>query len=346
MKLLLIKTSSMGDILHTLPALSDAKKAYPDITIDWAIEPNFAEIPRLHPAVRRIIATPLRQLRRHPWQAYRQKKWQQLLRELRAEKYDLILDAQGLIKSSLLCLVARGQKCGLNWGSAWEPLATLAYHTRCQVDPNQHAITRMRQLFAAALHYPVPTTAIDYGINPALFPLSYSLELTHPYLVFLHGTTWPTKLWPLAYWQALRAQCTKAGYHIYLPWGNLAEKAQAEAIASNDPNAHILPQLSLTEIAGVLTHAQGVVAVDTGLGHLSAALAIPTISLYGATDATLTGTQGQNQIHIAVQFGCAPCLARQCRYKAQAPVFPACFATVPPDLVWQQLKIAFNPKNS
>lgn len=334
MRVLLVKTSSMGDIIHSLPALSDASRAYPDIAFDWVVEENFAEIPRWHSHVSNVIPVALRRWRKKPWQTIASGEIHHFIKRLRQENYTHVVDAQGLIKSALMTRLSRGERVGLNWHSAWESLASLAYQKRIAVDPALHAVSRMRTLLAGALGYLLPTTVADYGIVKEKLPTSPYQE---PYLVFLHATTWTTKHWPIEYWQQLLTTTVREGFSVLLPWGNEKERVQAQTIANENPRAIVLPKLDLTAMAGVIVKAKAVVTVDTGLGHLAAALNVPTISLYGPTDPLKTGTVGANQYHMAAEFPCAPCLQNECTYKGKAEVFPACFATINPQRVWQQL---------
>lgn len=334
-KILIIKTSSLGDVIHTLPAVTDAVNAYPDIRFDWVVEQGFAEIPRLHPAVDHVIPIAFRKWRQQPLQAWREQSWQQFFNALRAQQYDLILDAQGLVKSALITRLARGPRCGLDWQSARESLASLFYQKHCRVVFEQQAVLRVRQLFAQALNYTLPNTSADYGLVRANLPQP---NITKPYVIFLHGTTWATKHWPEIYWQQLAQLVNAYGMHILLPWGNATEQARAQRIAESTNKATVLPKSSLVEIASILAHAQAAIAVDTGLGHLAAALAVPTISLYGPTDPTRTGTVGEAQQHMTVEFSCAPCWQRECTYKGSAEVQPPCFATIKPQQVWQELQ--------
>ena len=346
MKVLIIKTSSLGDIIHTLPAITDAYKNIPDLTIDWVVEEAFAEVPAWHPAVRKIIPVALRRWRKQPLKAWQSGEWQDFIKQLKAEKYDKVIDAQGLIKSAFLTYFAEGLRCGLNKQSAWEPLASFFYQQDVAVNPEQHAITRMRQLLAQCLDYSVPTEILDYGIDlnriKTITASNLAIENTmQNTIVFLHGTTWPTKHWPELYWQALAKHITDNGYKVQLPWGNQTEYERAQRIAQVSEKIEVLPKLTLAEINHVLINAKAAIAVDTGLGHLAAALHVPTVSLYGPTDPALTGALGENQIHLSVQFSCAPCQQTICSYHAKnnpAKKFePACFATITPEKVLQQL---------
>ncbi len=334
MKILIVKTSSLGDVIHTLPALTDALRVYPDLEVDWLVEKNFSEPLRWHSGVKRIIEIEFRKWRKTPWQAWQQGHWQFVYTQLRENQYDIIIDAQGLLKSALMAFMAKGKRHGLAMGSSRDPVAPWLYHYRHVIDWKMHAIERVRQLFAKTLHYPMPNTAADYGLQNFFKP--YLSAQSTQYILFLHGTTWDTKLWPLSEWQALGQKLKKAGYQIRLPWGNAVEKERAEAIAKAC-DGQVLPSLNLREIALELINAEAVVAVDTGLGHLAAALSVPTLSLYGATDANKTGTRGRNQQHLSVQYHCAPCLQQKCRWVKESET-PPCYNTLRDNHVMQTLQ--------
>lgn len=337
MRVLIIKTSSMGDIIHTLPALTDAGKYYPYIQFDWVVEENFKEIPHWHPLVDRVIPVAIRRWRKS---IFKKNTWREIhifCQTVRQEKYDVIIDAQGLLKSAWIGTIAKGLSSGLNFASARESFSSLFYRKKIAIEKKQHAIHRVRQLFQKVLNYPLLTDIPDYGLNRQQFIKEKMLK---PYCVFLHGTTWTTKHWPEKYWKELAKKLTTAGYEIKLPWGTEKEKERAHYIAANSPQIDILPKLTLQEMASVLAGASFIVAVDTGLGHLAAALNVPTISLYGPTNPLLTGTLGASQQHLVAQFACAPCLSRTCLYQSSAEftVKPPCFAAVSPHKVEEQIK--------
>ncbi len=342
MRVLLVKTSSLGDVVHALPALTDAAAARPEIRFDWVVEESLTDIPGWHPAVDRTIALASRRWRRRPWALFRDGRG--LWSELRGRRYDVVLDAQGLIKSAIVAGIARGSRYGLARDSAREPLAACLYRHRISIDRRQHAIDRLRQLFAAALQYPLPRSDVDYGICIERL-CSEAVESDRSYLVFLHGTTWPSKLWPENYWRELIQLANRDGRMVLLPSGNSAERARAERLAADNKRARVLPDLDLSGLAGVIAGAAGAVAVDTGLGHLAAALTVPCVSIYGATDPRLTGTRAAQQHHLVADFACAPCLSRRCGYSGAAAVTPACYATVPPARVWGTLRANLKTKN-
>jgi len=185
---------------------------------------------------------------------------------------------------------------GLDKNSAREPLASRFYQHPVAITKNQHAVERVRQLFAAALDYPPPTRPADYRIDRAA--LEDNPYTGRSYLVFLHGTTWPSKHWPEPHWRQLAALAAAAGLQVLIPWGNTAEQQRAERIAADNDCISVMPRLNLGTLAAILADAEAVISVDTGLAHLCAALNTPNITLYGPTQPKLVGTYGANQIHL------------------------------------------------
>lgn len=292
--ILIVKTSSLGDVVHTLPAVTDAARARPGLRCDWLVERAFAEIPPWHPAVERVIRCDLRGWRKHLGRTVFGGDWSRFRAELRQVQYDHVIDAQGLVKSAWLARQARGPLAGPDRASAREPLAA-RFYTRGYTVPKHdvaHAVERARRLFAQVLDYPMPDTPPDAGLDRSRFPAP---GLSGPYVVFLHGTTWTSKRWSLEQWSALGAWIAARGPRVVLPWGSEAERADAETIAAACGGL-VLPKLGLTELAGWLAHARYCVGVDTGLAHLAAALATPQLTLYGPTLPQLTGAVGANQV--------------------------------------------------
>lgn len=324
----------MGDVIHTLPAISDIATVYPEAKIDWVVEKSFAEIPLWHSQVRKVIPVALRRWRKSPWKAFRSGEWRECKMRLRAKHYDYVIDAQGLMKSAFLMRYTQGKRCGLDRRSARESIASLAYKHKYSVAQKQHAVKRVRELFSQSLGFVQPTIDPVYGINRRNLP-EVDIDMTNT-LVFLHGTTWETKHYPEAYWLELAKLALASGYRVKLPWGNIKEKDRAERIAAVCEGVSLLPRMSIGEVASVLAASCGVLAVDTGLGHLACALEVPTVSLYGPTNPELTGTFGIKQKHMAARFQCAPCLSRRCQYKEPSVIQPPCFATITPQQVWAQ----------
>ncbi len=342
MRVLIIKTSSLGDVIHTLPALTDAAHAIPGIRFDWVVEEGFAEIPSWHPAVDQVIPVAIRRWRKNLWQTIKSGEWKAFKQRVRERKYDLVIDAQGLVKSAWLTRYVKAPVAGLDRYSAREGWASRFYDRRLSVATGPHAVERVRQLFAMALAYDLPEGIGNYGLDLERLQLPPAA----PYVVFLHGTTWATKHWPEAYWRELAERMGRRKLEVRLPWGNPAEKARAERIAQGLNNCQVLPKLNLAGVARVLAAAKACVAVDTGLGHLAAALDVPTISLFGPTNPGLTGAYGRTQIHQASDWPCAPCLQKKCTYKPSADdlrrfdlkrEWPLCFTRLNPEHVASRL---------
>lgn len=296
MKICLVKTSSMGDVIHTLPALTDAQRAIPDLQVDWVVEETFAEIPRWHTAVKQIIPVAIRRWRKNLFEKKTWNEWETYRTLLQQQQYDAVIDAQGLLKSAcLVTSLVKGDKHGYDRHSIREPLAAYFYDHTYSICYQQHAVERIRQLFANSLNYPLPQTQGDYGIAAQF---THSVENSTPYILFIHATTRADKHWVDAKWKELAREITTLGYEVRLPWGNAIEKQRADWIAEGVKSAVVLPRLSLTELAGQIAMSHAVVSVDTGLAHLTAALDKYNITLYGSTDPKLIGTYGKNQHYL------------------------------------------------
>lgn len=298
MRILLIKTSSMGDIIHTLPALTDAMRAIPGINFDWVVEEGFVDVPSWHPAVGQIIPVAIRRWRKNIWRTWRSGEYARFRERIMAQEYDLVLDAQGLLKSAWLTRGLAAPVAGADRQSVREKIASRFYNRHYPIQPGIHAVERIRQLFAAALDYPLPQSIGDYGLDRQSIASRQQGLPQEPYLMFLHGTTWPSKHWPEENWRALAEHYSACGKTILLPWGTAQEQQRARRIAQQLPGVQVLPRMSLTSLAGYLAAASVCVAVDTGLGHLAAALATPCVSLYGPTSPKLIGAYGANQVHL------------------------------------------------
>lgn len=294
MQVLIVKTSSMGDVLHTLPALTDAMHAIPGIRFDWVVEEGFSQIPTWHPAVDRVIPVAIRRWRKNWFGPEARQQRCDFKRQVQERSYDIVIDAQGLMKSAaLVTRIARGSKHGPDCKSAREPFASWFYNHRHQIDKQQHAVERLRELFAKSLGYEKPQSVGDYAIAARF--LSQPPADSGQYLVFLHATTRDEKHWPEANWQELIELVAATGLKIKLPWGAAHEHQRALRLAEEFEHVEVLPKLSLQQVAEVLASAKGVVSVDTGLSHLTAALDRPNITLFGPTDPGLIGGYGRNQ---------------------------------------------------
>lgn len=302
MRVLIVKMSSLGDVIHTLPALSDAARAVPGVCFDWVVEEAFAEIPAWHPAVDRVIPVALRRWRKRPVKSWRGPEWRLARTALGRHHYDAVIDAQGLLKSAFIASQVKAPRYGMDRQTVRERLATSVYHHKIHVPRDMHAVERVRLLFARALNYQVPAGSGDYGVRGGLQLGGSALP---PGLLFFHGTARAEKLWPEPHWVELADLAAGRNLGVWLPWGNEQERARAERLASLAGNMQVLPRLDLLGLAGMLLGVSGAVAVDTGLGHLSAALDVPTVSLYGPTSTRLVGAYGRNQVHIQSPLGVA-----------------------------------------
>jgi heptosyltransferase-1 len=286
-RILLVKTSSMGDVLHNLPVATDIRRHFPGARIDWVVEESFASLPALHPAVEQTLTVALRRWRKAWWAS--RGEMRAACARLSAADYDHVVDTQGLLKSALIARCARAPKYGFDRRSAREPLAALLYDRTFAVPRDLHAVERNRRLAAQALGYALETAA-DYGIRAPELPLPWLPG--EPYVVLLHATSRDDKLWAEENWIALGRALDQAGLRAVLPWGSAQEKARAERLCAAVPRAICTPRLGLDEAATLLARSRGAIGVDTGLSHLAVALGVPTVGLYVSTDPGLTGLYG------------------------------------------------------
>jgi lipopolysaccharide heptosyltransferase I len=284
-KILLVKTSSLGDVIHNFPVASDIRRHLPEARIDWVVEEPYAALVALHPAVRRVIPVAMRRWRRGLLGHRTWKEIAEFRRLSQAEAYDAVVDTQGLVKSAVLAHAARGRRHGFDAASAREPLAAKLYDVTHHVARGQHAVRRNRLLAAAALGYRVGD-GFDYGISApaAADPESYA--------VLLHGSSRADKLWPEESWIDLARRFEARGMRCLLPWGDDDERGRSERIAARLACAVVPGPMALERLAGVLSGARAVAGVDTGLTHLAAALARPVAAIYCASDPRLTGVLG------------------------------------------------------
>lgn len=292
LKLLIVKTSSMGDVIHNLPILSDIHMHFPDAQIDWVVEEGFADILKLHPQVNKIIPIALRRWRRNPFSAETKQQFKAFVAELKAENYDYIVDTQSLIKSAFICCLANGKRYGLTPKTAREWLAGFFYQQRFSVSRKQHAVDHNRQIAALALDYKIPTNAPDYGLSRANLAAQVNMQLPEKYIMAFHATSRDSKLWPMGHWVSLGISLAKQGISMCLPWSSEKEKSKAEIIATHVPRAVVLPKSNLTSLAQITAGASAVVGVDTGLVHLAVAMDVPSIAIYTDTHPELNGTYG------------------------------------------------------
>lgn len=297
--LLLIKTSSLGDVIHQMPALTDLRQHRPDIRVTWVVEEDFAPIVQLHPAVDRVMPVAWRRWRKNLGAL---ESWRELggfLRGLRARHYQLVIDTQGLFRSAVIAKMARGRRHGYASDSVREPPAAWMYDVRHHVRRDLHAIARNRTLTALAAGYE-PEGPIDYGLRTP------SGGASPPYAMLLHATAQRRKEWNEENWIALGKAVRECGLTPVFPWGSEPERQRAERIAGAVSGARVLERQALSSMARVIAGARIVVGVDTGLLHLAAAFSVPLLGLFIASDPGLTGPAGPGPIEILGKKGSAP----------------------------------------
>ncbi len=289
MRILLVKTSSLGDVIHNLPVVSDLRLSFPEARIDWCVEEAFADIPRLHAAVDQVIPVAVRRWRGNLGRLSTWREIGDFRRRIGGTDYQLVLDTQGLLKSALIARQANGRHCGYAAEAAREPLAARFYDTTFVIPRNVHAVQRNRWLAAAALDYPLDLP-LDYGISAPAPETAWLKE--ERLAILLTATSRDDKLWDEQHWCAVAMALREGGLIPVLPAGNVLERQRAERIAAVVDGAIAAPPLSLPQIATLMARASLAIGVDTGLAHLAAALRVPVIALYIASEPALTGVYG------------------------------------------------------
>ncbi len=292
MRVLIVKTSSMGDVVHALPAVSDMAKAIPGIQIDWLVEKSFSAIPAQHQAVNRVITLQWRKWRKSLRTPETKQALTQWRNEMRQHRYELIIDMQGLVKSAVFACFAKGPRAGYDWHSIREPLASLLYDRKASVSRQMHAVDRCRQLAAQSLGYAQPNTPPDFGLvadTHAWMPGAKS------YAVLIPCASRPEKLWPQDDWISLGQHLRQQGLDIAVMWGSKDEEQRAHAIAQGC-GGHVPPFLTVAQAGDTLAAARVVVGLDTGLTHLAAAHGRNTLGIYCDHEPGLAGVKGAGQI--------------------------------------------------
>jgi len=290
LKILIVRVSSLGDVVHNMPMVSDLRRHFPDAQIDWVVEEAYVELVRLHPDVRQVIPFALRRWRKSLPAASTRAEIAACFKQLRSVAYDLIFDTQGLFKTGALMRIARlapgGRRVGLanaTEGSGYEALSRIFHDQSVPVGVRTHGVTRSREVAAHALDY-----ALDAGHHEEIdFRLSVPQPEPVPdclpagaYAMFFHATARAAKQWNTDGWVQLAATLAQRGMQVLLPWGSPAEQRAAQQLAARMDNALVLPKISVMEAIALIRRAALVVGVDTGLTHIAAALRRPTIELY------------------------------------------------------------------
>jgi len=296
---LFIKTSSLGDVIHHMPAVVDARKARPDTAYAWLVEEAFAPLVRLNPAVSHVIPVAWRRWRKSLYTPSTVSEITASLRGIRDLRFDDVVDTQGLLRSALIARMARGRRHGYDSSSIREPIASAFYDKRYRISRDLHAVERNRLLSGLALGYS-PQGAPDFGLDRARFSRTGSR-----YGLLLHATARPEKLWPEEHWITLGKRLDR-NTELRLLWGTDLERARSEHIAAAIPGAHVEKRKPLDQVAALIAGAQFVVGVDTGLLHLAAALGVPLVAIFTGSRPGLTGPVGSGPITILGSDGAPP----------------------------------------
>src|SRR5436305_3335703 len=302
--ILFIKTSSLGDVIHHMPAVSDARRHRPQARIGWVVEEAFAPLVALHRAVDNIVPVASRRWRGAPFNPQTWREVRAFMSAMRAQPHETVIDAQGLLRSALITRFARGRRHGYDRASVRESLAARFYDDLHHVDPSLHAVARNRTLTAHALGY-TPDDPLDFGLDRA----SLTSGTPGRDVVLLHATARPEKEWPVANWMALAKVLATQGYTLVLPWGNQVERRRSEEIAAALPNATIPDLQPLDQVARMIAMASFVVGVDTGLLHVAAALSVPLAAIFVGTEPGQHGPLGAGKIEVVGTLGEMPSVA-------------------------------------
>ena len=306
LRILLVKTSSLGDVVHNLPVVSDILRHIPEAVIDWVVEEPFAQLPALHPGVHWVIPVAVRRWRKALFSRHTRKEFAAFRHAVGSVHYDAVIDTQGLIKSALLARAAHigesGVRHGFDAGSAREGFAARFYGMTHCVPRALHAVMRNRRLAAEALGYRIHEGGADtdYGLQRVSGAAKLATGARHHYVVLLHGTSRAEKCWPEDAWIAVGQRLSSEGTTCVLPWGSADEQARSRRIAAVVHGALVPDRAPLDALAGMLAGSAAVIGVDTGLMHLAVALGRPVVGIFAATDPLLTGAFGS---YCAVNVG-------------------------------------------
>lgn len=299
--ILFIKSSSLGDVIHHMPAVTDVRRYRPDARVSWVVEELYAPLVALHPAVDRVIPVASRRWRHRLWEGTTWREMRQFRSGLRANAYDVVIDTQGLLRSGLIAWFARGPRHGYDAASIREPMASRFYDVCHRVDRARHAIDRNRTLTGLALGY-VPAGPPDFGLGQ----IQAAAQVART-AVLLHGTARPQKQWPVDRWRAVAEALAGQGYGLVLPSGDDDEAARSRAIAAGLPDVQMPHRQPLDAVARTMAEAAVVIGVDTGLLHLAAALSLPVVAVFvGGSDPRLTGPIGAGPIEVLGKDGAIP----------------------------------------
>ena len=287
MRILIVKTSSMGDVVHALPLAVDIAEAVPSAQIDWLCEEAFAAIPAMSRYIGAVHKVALRRWRKRPFDPSVWREVRIAKSALRDAHYDLVLDVQGLAKSAWLARWTAAPVTGFDSSTAREAIAAKFYQHQFEVPRSLHAIERCRRLGAAALGYTL-TSAPRFGIASSV-PQSRNDSLT---AVLLVNASRATKLWSEESWVAVERWLSDQGIKSVLFAGSVDERLRAQSLAARMQRAEVSPPSPLGAIGSSLATASIVIGLDTGLTHLAAALGRPTVGIFCDYDPALVGLTG------------------------------------------------------
>jgi heptosyltransferase I len=299
--ILFIKTSSLGDVIHHMPAVTEARRHLPDAHFAWVVEDAYAPLVRLHPAVDATVPVASRRWRGALLRSATWREGRAFVRAVRARAYDEVIDTQGLLRSAVISRLAQGRRHGYDAASIREPLAARFYDVRHRVSRDLHAIERNRTLTGRVLGY-APQGDVDFGLDRA----TIAGAAAAPYAIMLHASARTEKLWPEERWIALGRELAARGLQVLLPWGTEAERDRSMRIAGGMPGARVPDRAPLDQVARLVAGARLVVGVDTGLLHLAAALRVPLVGIFVGSEPGLTGPMGQGPIAIVGHKGARP----------------------------------------
>jgi heptosyltransferase I len=292
--ILIVKLSSLGDVIHAMPAVQDLREARPDAAIDWVVERGLAALVRRCEGVRNVIGIGLRRWRRAPLGAQTASEWRTFRDELRGHSYDAVFDLQGLTKSALVSRAARVVPGGRRFamanrteGSSYEAPTRWLADVAIPIKPRVHAVTRSRELCARALGYEIPPV-LHFGLRAN--GQAPDTAGDRPCVALVHGSSRADKCWPQEHWLELGRRLIAQGCELALPHGDDEERERSQRLAQAlGPAAHVWPRLDLGELSDRLGGCAGVVGVDSGLSHIAVALDLPHVQIYNFDTAWRTG---------------------------------------------------------
>jgi heptosyltransferase I len=311
-RILLIKLSSLGDVIHALPTLEALRSLYPRGHLTWLVEDAYAPVLAGHPALDEVWPVP----RPRPGNDLFLKNLQEAIRvarRLRKEPFDLVIDLQGLLKSACWAALARGAR-KLGYDRTREFSYLFLTERLAPFDPEAHAVWRYLNV-ARHLGAPAAPPRFRLGLRlPENLDQLLGPETGQPLAVLHPGARWPTKLWPAAHWARLAGWLARdQGFQVVIT-GSPGDRDLAREIAAQaeGPLLNLAGRTSLAELAALLGKARCAVTTDTGPMHLAAALGTPVAALFGPTAPWRTGPFGEGHEVVRLALPCSPCFRRQC----------------------------------